>query len=311
MPNLSAWKTDNYKFVGKSFDFRYADRINKLSPIIGSVNAKSIDYEIEGAGGYGELTQYDGTNLNPGKMLRGFKTIVTPQEFSKTIDISFKQAKIDKSGECAKVGARLGDAAAMTVYMHIVRAFGNAFNSDYVGGDGKAWAATDHPVASKGSQQRQFVPDEEAGTYSNLITTALSVSAITEAQTMANRFITPDGLPFACDFDTLLVSPELEPTAKKICGENAKLYPDQTDHVNPVSDLQYIVIGGGADGFTAKQWAICDKRIMKDVFNIVYNTKPMVVESELDNPLIDRYTAYCDFGIGWGDARPIIFSNPS
>lgn len=311
MPNLSAWKTDNYKFVGKSFDFRYADRINKLAPIIGTKNAKSVDYEIEGAGGYGELQAYDGSNLNNGAMSRGFKTIVTPQEYSKTINISYKQAKIDKSGECKKVGTRLGDAAAMTVYMHMIRTFGNAFNSAFVGGDGKAWAATDHPVASNGSNGRTFVADPDAGTYSNLITAALSVSAITDAQAKANRFVTPDGLPFLCDMDVLLVSPELEATAKKICGENAKLYPDQTDHVNPVSDLQYIVIGGGADGFTGKQWAICDKRIMKDVFNIVYNTKPMVLQSEHDNPLIDAYTAYVDFGIGWGDARQIIFSNPA
>ena len=34
------------------------------------------------------------------------------------------------------------------------------------------------------------------------------------------------------------------------------------------------------------------------------------MNTELDNPLIDLYTAYVDFDTGWGDARPIIFSNP-
>ena len=29
-----------------------------------------------------------------------------------------------------------------------------------------------------------------------------------------------------------------------------------------------------------------------------------------DNPLIDLYTAYADFGVGWGDARQIIFGDP-
>jgi len=305
---ITAWKTDNYKFVGKSFDFAYADRMNKLAAIMGEKNTNSIDYELEGAGGYGELGQYDGTNLNQGKMNRGFKTIVTPDEFSKSIPVGYKQAKVDKHGECRKVGTRLGSAAAMTVYLHALRTLGGAFNGSILGGDGKAWAATDHPVASKGSTGRTFTPDPEAGTYSNLMTSALSVSAITDAQTKANRFITPDGMPFLCEMDTLLVSPELEATAKKICGDNAKLYPDQTDHVNPVSDLKYIVIGGGNDGFSAKQWAICDRKLMKEIFNIVYITRPMVIQSEQDNPLIDMYTAYCDFGIGWGDARQIIFS---
>jgi hypothetical protein len=166
-------------------------------------------------------------------------------------------------------------------------------------------------VASKGSSGRKFIVDPDAGTYSNLISSALSVSAITTAQSMSNRFVTPDGLPFLCELDTLLVSPELEATAKQICGEKAKLYPDQVDHVNPVSDLQYIVVGGGADGFGATQWAICDRRLMKELVNIVYITRPKVLQSQLDNPLKDMYTAYVDFGVGWGDARQIIFSSGS
>ena len=111
--------------------------------------------------------------------------------------------------------------------------------------------------------------------------------------------------------DTLLVSPELEPVAKKICGENSRLYPGQTEDVNPYTSLKYIVVGGGRDGFSAKQWAICDKRIMKQVFNIVYITRPRVLRSQLDNPLIDEFTGYADFGLGWGDARQIVFSNPN
>ena len=307
MANFNNWKTDNYAFVGKAFDNAYANRINKLSPIVGEVNAKSIDYELTGSGGYGELPRYEG-ELNEGSLMRGFKTIITPDEFSRSISVDYKKAVVDKMGETRKVGTKLGDSAAMTVYLHLLRMFAHAFNSDYVGGDGKSWAATDHPVASKGSSGRKFIVDPDAGTYSNLISSALSVSAITTAQSMSNRYVTPDGLPFLCEMDTLLVSPELEATAKQICGEKAKLYPDQVDHVNPVSDLQYIVVGGGADGFGASQWAICDRRLMKELVNIVYITRPRVMQSQLDNPLKDMYTAYVDFGVGWGDARMIIFS---
>lgn len=308
MPNFAAWKTDNYKFVGKAFDYAYANRMNKLTPILGEVTTTSIDYELEGAGGYGELTAYDGTNLNQGKMNRGFKTIIRPEEYSKTIDIRYKQQKNDRSGECAKVGKRLGDSASMTVYLHALRALAGAFNGSLIGGDGKAWAATDHPVASLGSQGRKFTPDPDSGIFSNLMNSALSVAAITAAQTMANRMLTPDGVPFLCEMDTLLVSPELEATAKKICGDGSKLYAAEVEDINPITGLNYIVIGGGNDGFSANQWAICDRRLMKDEFNIVYNTKPQVLRSQLDNPLIDSFTAYVDFALGFGDARQIIFS---
>ena len=309
---MLGWKTDNYKFVGKAFDMRYANRINTLAPLLGTKTTNSIDYELTGAGGFGEMQPYDGENVNKGSLKRGFKTIITPGEFSTSIPVGYKEAKIDKSGECRKVGTRLADSASMTVYMHVLRCFGGAWDPNAVGGDGKPWASAAHPVASRGSVGRRFIVDEDAGSSSNVMSDALSVAAITAAQSMANRFITPDGLPFLCEMDTLLVSPELEATAKKLCGDDARLDPESAAHgANPVHGLKYIVVGGGEDGFTKKQWAVCDRRLMKELFMLVYITKPQVLQSQLDNPLIDMYTAYADFGIGWGDARQIIFSDPA
>lgn len=308
----SAWKTDNYKFVGKAFDYAYANYTNRLSPILGERNAKSVDYELTASGGYGELQPYDGNNLNIVEKKRGFKTIVTPEEFSSSVPLTKLQCMIDKSGECRKVGAVLGEATAMTVYLHVLRCLGGAFDPEKLGGDGQPWASAAHPVASKGSNGRTFIVDEEAGTFSNMISNALSVSAITDAQSKANRFVTPDGLPFLCEMDTLLVSPELEATAKKICGEDARLDPESANHgANPVHGMKYIVVGGGNDGFTGKQWAVCDRKRMKELFNLVYTVRPEVLRSELDNPLKDMFTAYTVFGVGWGDARQIIFSNPA
>ena len=316
MPNTTAWKSDNYKFVGKAFDYAYANRLNKLLAILGVASSNSIDYELVSSGGYGEMPAYDGDNLNEGAKKRGFKTIITPEEFSLSESVGYKQAKIDKSGECSRVGKMLGSSAAMTVYMHALRMFANAFNPNCVGGDGKSWAATDHPSASKGSEGRKFVADPESGTYSNLITKTLSVNAITEAQSMAGRMTTPDGLPLLADMNLLLVSPELEAEAKKICGDNGKFRPtrnpaDNSNAANPLADLQYMVIGGGNDGFTAKQWAICDPALMREMVKLVYITRPTVMQTALDNPLKDLYTGYVDFGCGWGDGRQIIFSNPA
>ena len=128
MPDIKSWKTDNYKFVGKAFDFAYANRLNKLLPILGEVNSNSIDYELTGAGGYGELQPYDGTNLNQAQMQRGFKTIITPEEYTSTVAIGYKQAKVDKLGETRRVGTALGDTAALTVYLHALRMFSGAFD---------------------------------------------------------------------------------------------------------------------------------------------------------------------------------------
>lgn len=318
MSNFMQWKTDNYRFVGKAFDFAYADRLNKLSPVVGEVNGNSVDYELTGSGGYGEAPAYDGSNLNEGSLHRGFKTVITPVEYALSIPVGYKEAKVDKMGETKKVGTKLGDSMALTIYLHVIRMFANAWNTDgrHNGGDGVSWANNAHPIASRGSSGRSFIPDEEAGTYSNISNTAFSVSAITEAQAKANRFVTPDGLPFLCDFDTVLISPELEEKAKKMFGENSRLTPlrdPESDYnaANPVYGMRYIVMGGGTDGFKARQWAICDRRLMKELVNIVYISRPVVLQSMLDNPLKDMYTVYSDFGVGWGDARQIIFGDPS
>lgn len=135
------WTSDNYAFVGKAFDFAYADRLNKLSPVVGEVNAKSIDYELTGSGGYGEAPRYDGENLNEGSLKRGFKTVITPVEYTLSIPVGYKEAKVDKMGETKKVGTKLGDSMALTVYLHVLRMFANAWNTDgkHNGGDGVSW----------------------------------------------------------------------------------------------------------------------------------------------------------------------------
>lgn len=315
----TAWKNDLYPLVKKTYDFSYEEFMSKLLQIVSEIDSKSIDYRMAGLGGYGELPAYDGTQLTSLNQKRGFVTIINPAERGGAIDITRRYANTDLSGEAQKVGRRAARTTAMTVQLALLRMFGKFADSSQLGGDGKAWGATDHPIASKGDAGGVSTADADAGTYSNLITSALSVSAITTAQTLANRFVTPDGLPIGVDMQDsgiLLVSPELEPKAIEICGKDAKMSPMKLPETaengaNPVYGLKYMVIGGGNEGFSAKQWAIADMNLLKETTGIVYIERPSVLRTELDNPLIDRYVPYVDFGVGFGDSRSIIFSNPS
>ena len=74
------WKADLYPYVGKAFEVAYADRLNKLLPVVGEINSPNVSYELTGAGGYGEPAEYDGENLDVGSLLRAFKTTITPIE---------------------------------------------------------------------------------------------------------------------------------------------------------------------------------------------------------------------------------------
>jgi len=312
----NAWKTDNFKLVQKAFKYEYSKNMSELKLMLGEFSANAVDYAMQGLGGYGEYQEYNGSTLNQATERRGFLTVLTPKEYNLTVDITRKMAKIDKEGEIARTGAKLARGGFMSVYLKALRMFSAAYTGDILGGDGKAWAATDHPVASKGSENRTSIVDSDAGTFSNLIADKLSVAAITKAQTMARNMVTPDGLPTMVKLDTILVSAENEAIAKKLFGVDNKWTPvndpeSAENGANPVSGLRYVVVSDGGVGLTDYQWAICDRRLMQETAGIVYNEKPTVLRTELDNPLIDRYVGYMDYTVGFGDARPIIFSNGS
>lgn len=317
MPNLTAWKTDNYKFVGKAFDYELKNGKSKaLFSLVGEETTNNIDYELTGRGDFGELQKYDGSlkTLTP---RRGFKKIITPEEYIGTYDIHRKQWRNDKFGETKRAGSHLAIAANKTTYLYLLRMFANAFSSNQLGGDGKSWAATDHPVASKMDEGRSYVADSDAGTFSNLITSQLSTKAIDDARILASRYETPAGMPYLGEYNTLLVSPELEPMAKKLLGVNSRIRPtkdpDSAENAaSSISDMDgYIVVGGGKEGFSSKQWAICDRTMLAKTALIVYNEKPTVMDGNNSNPLVQTWVAYADFDMGFGDARPIVFSNPA
>jgi hypothetical protein len=293
MNDVYTWQNDLYPLVTKRFSDRYAQRTNVMKLVIGEETTDRVDIREEGMGGYGEIPDYDGTNIPELNQKRGFVKIYTPKEKAAKASISYKKAKIDMSGEAKKTGTRMADSLAMTRLMDFYRMFTNGFSASFPGADGKAWFAADHPINSEAG----------AGTFSNLITDVFSVGAITKAQSAARRFVTFDGLPFLTQYDLCLVSPELEANAKSFFGDNAKLLPETAENgQNPVQGTKYFVI----DGFSATQWAVADSMLLKEYAKIVNITAPMVLyNKEASNPLIAFYTGYADYVLGFSEARMI------
>ena len=111
---------------------------------------------------------------------------------------------------------------------------------------------------SEGWRKKLGAPSQD-GSYGNAVPRHFNTH-ITSAQTKASKFVTPDGLAFAGNYDLLLVSPELEPKAKEICGPNSRLIPEKNpdadageNAANPIYGMKYLVVGGGGIGFTGKK----------------------------------------------------------
>ncbi len=306
MHDIYTWPDDLYPLVKKRFDLRYGKRLNLIDEICETVCQDEIDYRLEGMGGFGVIPEYNGEDLASGVQKRSFITTIKPQEYALAASLSYKKAKVDLSGEAEKIGTRLADSAYMTVLDKFYGVFGNAFTA--AGFDGQPWASKSHPINNI----------EGCDTFSNLIEMPLTVGSILEAKKLASSYVTPDGLPFIGNYDLLLVSPDLEATAAEICGPNAKLCPEKNpdpdagvNAANPVYGMRYMVVGTGLNGFTGNQWALADTMLLREIFKLVYISKPTVLVARQDNPLITDYIVYTDFAFGFADARPVIFSNPT
>jgi len=297
MLDVLTWADDLYPLVFKRFQDRYDKRTDLIKTVIGYDKIKTLSMYDEGIGGYGYVPEYDGTLITELNQKRGFKQIYTPKEKAAKATVHYKYAKVDQSGEAKKAGTKMADSLAMTRVRNFYNLFANGWNSAYKGADGKALFAADHPTNS-----------DSDDIFDNTGTATFSIASITTAQTRAQRWVTYDGLPFDCDFDLCLISPELEPRAREYFGKEAKLIPDSAENgANPVYGMKYFVI----KGLTAKQWIVADSNLLKEYVKLVEITAPMVIPNKPDNPLIQEYVAYMDDCFGWSDCRCMIGFNPS
>ena len=298
--NIYTWSEEMYPLVKKAFETRYASRMSAIGKVCGIVSQNESTYDVHGLGGYGELSSYSGT-LSKATGTNVFIKTVTPTERALAVPVMYKDANLDTTTVAARTGIRLADSAFMTVLSEFYKVFGKAFTTAD-GADGVAWASASHPVSKAAN----------ASTYSNLISSELSVSAISSAISGASAITTADGLPFIGNFDMLFVGPELEETARKICGKDASvsplLDPETGIGANPVYGMNYMVVGAGDLGFSGTKWAIADSNLLSEVFKLVYVTEPTVLISANENPLTCDFVAYIDFAFGHADARPIVFS---
>lgn len=293
MLDVLTWTDDMYPIVLKRFQDRLDKRSNLIKQTIGYQALKSSNqYADEGMGGYGYVPDYNGTSITELNQKRGFKTIYTPKEKAAKATVTYKMAKIDQSGEAAKAGNKMADSLAMTQLRDFYNLFVNGFNTAITGADGQPLFSASHPINN----------DANAAVFNNLGSGSFTIANITGAQTSAQRFKTFDGLDFDCDFDLVLIPPELEPKAKEFFGENAKLLPESAENgANPVNDMKYIVI----KGFAKNQWAVADSNLLPEYVKMVEITAPMVIPNKPDNPLIQEYIGYMDYCLGWSDARCI------
>ncbi len=177
----------------------------------------------------------------------------------------------------------------------------NAFDSNYVGGDGKELCATDHPLAN-------------GGTYSNELATPADLSETSLEQALIDiaAFVDERGLKIALQGRKLIIPKELQFTAERVL--RSPLSTNQTNNfakndVNAILNMGMIPEGYRVNHYLTDTDAFF---IMTDAPNglkqFVRSPIKTAIEGDFDTGNV-RFKARERYSFGFSDSRGI-FGSP-
>jgi phage major head subunit gpT-like protein len=257
-------------------------------------STSSVEYS-QGIGGGGLVPEYN-SDTDPGNAQIQYdsfnplyETTFTHKEYAKGLQIERKLWDDDRAGLIRRKASALGLEYGQTRATHAASILNNAFSSSYLGADGKALSATDHPTSPNDSTS-----------ISNKGTTAFSYAAVKATLQAGRRMDNDRGLPMPIFYNTLIVPVELEETAVEILQALAK--PGTADNdANAVGNIRVI-----ADPYLtdANNWFMVDSAQAK-LHMLWFDrvTPELSLDPTSDFNLVARYRGYMRYSFGWDDFR--------
>lgn len=215
------------EFLAPGLNMRTFNAYRELPPVFtrlidvkDSNKAYEEDWAYAGFGTLAPKGELETTILDEPVKLGG--TRIIPRKYALGFVISEEMRMFDQYGLMSDLSADLGRSARFTAELYGHDVLNNAFSTTkYVGRDGKALFATDHPVARTG------------GTLANrpAVDTDLSQAALEAAWANFATQLTDEGMPTEMQPAILLVHPTQELAARRLVGNTS--YPGQTNPADP------------------------------------------------------------------------------
>jgi phage major head subunit gpT-like protein len=240
----------------------------------------------QGVGGFGDIPEYQGT-LQYSDFELLYRKTYTHVEYAQGVAVTRKALDDDGYGVLAQRARLLGIAFNRSVYKNAASVFNSATSTAaaYVGGDGKALVADDHPRSST-----------DATTQDNKGTTALSVDSLIAAEIAMMGFTDSEGNPSNIMPDTLVVPLALKHTAETIIGSTNKSGTANNDK-NTLSGYNLVVSRYLTD---ANNWFLIDSTMAREYLNWYWHTMPEFTESpDSDYNLVAKYRGYMRYSFGF------------
>lgn len=212
---------------------RYRDRPEEYRRIVNVQDSRRAYEESMGISGLGPLAkkgELETTILDEPLKLGGVRYI--HDTFALGFAISKEMLDDDQYGAMRQLAGQLGRSSRFTSELFGHDVYNNGFTTaKYVGRDGKALFATDHPVVGTG------------GTYANrpAVDVDLSEAAIEAAIQSFDNMTDDRGMPIDIQPTTLLVSPENEFLARRLLN-SAGMPGTNNNDINPIQGRLNIVV---------------------------------------------------------------------
>lgn len=212
---------------------KYRERPEEYRRYMRTQDSKKAYEESMGIAGLGPLarkTELETTILDSPIRLGGVRWI--HETFALGFAISKEMMDDDQYGAMRDLAGQLGKSSRFTSELYGHDIYNNAFSTaKYVGRDGKALFATDHPIVGTG------------GTWSNKPASDVDLSeAALEAaiQSFENQ-VDDRGMPIDLQPTTLLISPENEMLARRLL-QSAGMPGGNNNDINPIQGRLNIVV---------------------------------------------------------------------
>ena len=265
-------------------------------------SSKSAEHDL-GVGGMGDWLEYEGA-IEYDDAVQWYKTTYTHKEYARGFKVERSLADDDQYNIINKRPKSLALAAMRTREKHAASIFINAFTDAYAGGDAVGLCSAAHP----NSPADAAVQNNE-GTYS------LTYDNVVLIRRTMREFKDDRGELVAVNPRLILIPPELEDTANKICrtmrGPDSQ-QPDVADYAaNLVADrgIDFLVWDYLTD---ANAWFLIDPELAK-LHLRWFDRVPLefAMDPTSDFTLEARFRGYMRYSYGWSDWRWVYGNNPS
>lgn len=227
---------------------------------------------------------------------RDYEVTYTHVEYAKGFMVQRKLLDDMQYDDIFSQASNMGTAFARKQEKDAASVFNNAFSSSYLGYDGKALCADDHPRSRT-----------DTTAVDNKLALGLSSANLETAIVTMQAFKDDQGEEISIMPDTLIVPRALRKIGMELTG--SQLTPESANNADNVhKDLNLVVWEFLTD---SNAWFVADSTMAKRYLKWYDRVKTEFAATEDFDTMLRKYRGYMRYSYGWSDFRWVIGSDPS